>query len=40
MRYLPHTQQDIAAMLKAVGIDNLDGLFAHIPEDCRRKDGR
>jgi glycine dehydrogenase subunit 1 len=38
MRYLPHTQQDIAAMLKAVGIDNLDGLFAHIPEDCRRKE--
>ena len=38
MRYLPHTPEDIAAMLKAVGIDSLEGLFAHIPEDCRRKE--
>jgi glycine dehydrogenase subunit 1 len=38
MRYLPHTPEDIAVMLKAVGIDSLEGLFAHIPEDCRRKD--
>lgn len=37
MRYLPHTPEDIAAMLKAVGIESLDGLFAHIPEDCRRR---
>ena len=37
MRYLPHTQEDIAAMLKAVKIDSLEGLFAHIPEDCRRR---
>jgi glycine dehydrogenase subunit 1 len=29
MRYLP---------LKAVGIDSLDGLFTHIPQDCRRKE--
>ena len=39
MRYLPHTPEDIASMLKAVKIDSLDGLFAHIPEDCRRKEG-
>jgi glycine dehydrogenase subunit 1 len=38
MRYLPHTPEDIAAMLKAIGLDDADGLFAHIPEDCRRKE--
>ena len=38
MRYLPHTSEDIAAMLKAVGIDSLEGLFTHIPQDCRRKE--
>jgi glycine dehydrogenase subunit 1 len=38
MRYLPHTQEDIAAMLKAVRIDSLEGLFTHIPDDCRRKE--
>ena len=38
MRYLPHTPEDIDNMLKAVGIDSLDGLFAHIPDDCRRKE--
>ncbi len=35
MRYLPHTEQDINAMLKVVGVDNLDGLFAAIPKECR-----
>jgi glycine dehydrogenase subunit 1 len=38
MRYLPHTPEDIASMLKSVEIDSLEGLFAHIPEDCRRKE--
>jgi glycine dehydrogenase subunit 1 len=38
MRYLPHTPEDIAAMLKALEIDSLEGLFDHIPEDCRRKE--
>lgn len=36
MRYLPHTEQDIQAMLKVVGVDSLDGLFATIPKDCWR----
>ncbi|MCU0591592.1 MAG: aminomethyl-transferring glycine dehydrogenase subunit GcvPA [Desulfobacterales bacterium] len=36
MRYLPHTSEDIAEMLNAVGVESLDGLFAGIPEDCRR----
>ncbi|MBW2195850.1 MAG: aminomethyl-transferring glycine dehydrogenase subunit GcvPA [Deltaproteobacteria bacterium] len=35
MRYLPHTDKDIASMLQAVGVDDLDALFMTIPEDCR-----
>jgi glycine dehydrogenase subunit 1 len=35
MRYLPHTSEDIASMLQVVGVDNLDGLFSTVPEDCR-----
>ena len=37
MRYLPHTQEDITAMLAAVGVGSLEELFASIPADCRRK---
>ena len=36
MRYLPHTQKDIEAMLKVVGADNLDVLFSTVPDSCRR----
>lgn len=36
MRYLPHTQEDIAAMLSAIGAASLDELFATIPQQCRR----
>ncbi len=39
MRYLPHTPEDISAMLQVVGGGNptfgLDDLFAGIPADCR-----
>ena len=35
MPYLPHTREEVASMLKAVGVDNLDHLFSTIPEDCR-----
>lgn len=35
MRYFPHTSEDIADMLKTAGVDDLEGLFAHIPKDCR-----
>ena len=35
MRYLPHTDADIASMLKVVGADNLEGLFPTVPKDCR-----
>ena len=37
MRYLPHTKEDISAMLKVVGIDGLEGLFSAIPEDCLKR---
>ncbi len=37
MRYLPHTQEDIATMLEAVAKDSLDALFETVPPDCRRK---
>ncbi|GBC63362.1 glycine dehydrogenase [Desulfonema ishimotonii] len=37
MRYLPHTSDDIADMLRAVGAESLDDLFSSIPEDCRFK---
>jgi glycine dehydrogenase subunit 1 len=39
MRYLPHTEEDITRMLKAVGVNTLDDLFGTIPEDCRLKGG-
>ena len=35
MRYLPHTDNEMAAMLAATGHKQLDDLFAHIPEACR-----
>jgi glycine dehydrogenase subunit 1 len=36
MRYLPHTPDDITAMLAAIGVNSLEALFPTIPEDCRR----
>lgn len=35
MRYLPHTPEEIAAMLAKVGSQNLDDLFRAVPTDCR-----
>jgi glycine dehydrogenase subunit 1 len=35
MRYLPHTDEDIASMLDAIGIESLDALFSVVPKDCR-----
>lgn len=37
MRYLPHTDEDIALMLREVGADSLEDLFISIPEDCLQK---
>lgn len=35
MRYLPHTDEEIAAMLETMGVDSLDALFSAIPGACR-----
>ncbi len=37
MRYIPHTQQDVAAMLSAIGKPDVASLFSHIPETLRTK---
>ncbi len=36
MRYLPHTEQDISAMLDVIGVDSMDALFGMVPADNRR----
>ncbi|MBW2296154.1 MAG: aminomethyl-transferring glycine dehydrogenase subunit GcvPA [Deltaproteobacteria bacterium] len=38
MRYLPHTDDDVAQMLATIGANSLEDLFASIPADCLRKD--
>ena len=35
MRYLPHTEQEIAEMLATIGVQTLDDLFDTIPESAR-----
>lgn len=35
MRYIPHTEPDIAAMLAALGVGSVDDLFTHLPPDLR-----
>jgi glycine dehydrogenase subunit 1 len=35
MRFLPHTDEDIASMLKTVGAASLDELFSTVPKGCR-----
>ncbi len=35
MRYLPHTEEEIAEMLTTVGSKSLEDLFSTIPDDCR-----
>lgn len=35
MRYLPHTAEEIASMLEAVGLSSLDALYDSIPEKAR-----
>ncbi|MGD9365005.1 MAG: aminomethyl-transferring glycine dehydrogenase subunit GcvPA [Desulfobacteraceae bacterium] len=37
MRYLPHTNEDITAMLEKVGVGSLEALFDSIPQACRRQ---
>ncbi|HUN58942.1 MAG TPA: aminomethyl-transferring glycine dehydrogenase subunit GcvPA [Candidatus Binataceae bacterium] len=35
MRFIPHTEADIAAMLAAIGVGNLEELIAHVPAGLR-----
>ena len=35
MPYVPHTPEDIQAMLKVIGVDHVDDLFAHLPAEVR-----
>ncbi len=35
MRYVPHTDADVQRMLETIGVENLDALFACIPEKLR-----
>jgi glycine dehydrogenase subunit 1 len=37
MLYLPHTNEDIIEMLKAIGVNDLHDLFPTIPDGCRMK---
>src|SRR5262245_34791985 len=37
MRYIPHTDADVAAMLEVVGARSLADLVAHVPEELRRQ---
>ncbi|MBC7261386.1 MAG: hypothetical protein H5T63_05180, partial [Chloroflexi bacterium] len=35
MSYIPNTEADRAAMLKAIGVNNIDELFRDVPEALR-----
>ncbi len=35
MPFIPHTQQDIGAMLAEIGIDEVSALFDEIPHEVR-----
>jgi glycine dehydrogenase subunit 1 len=37
MRYLPHTDADVARMLRVIGAPSIDALFAHLPGPLRAK---
>src|SRR5215470_10636744 len=37
MRYIPHTDHDIAGMLATLGLSSVDDLFAHLPADLRAR---
>src|SRR6184192_2462416 len=37
MRYIPHTDSDVAAMLGAIGLRSVQDLVAHIPAGLRRR---
>ncbi|MDX1488902.1 MAG: hypothetical protein R3268_11915, partial [Acidiferrobacterales bacterium] len=35
MPFVPHTQTEIDAMLRAIGVDSIDALFDEIPRELR-----
>jgi len=35
MRFIPHTEADVTAMLEAIGVAHLDDLIAHVPANLR-----
>ena len=35
MRFMPHTEGDVAAMLETIGAKHLDDLIAHVPANLR-----
>ena len=37
MKYLPHTADDVKAMLSVIGVDSLDDLYAEVPEELKLK---
>ncbi len=37
MPFIPHTDQDVAAMLETIGVDSIEQLFDEIPDDLRIK---
>jgi glycine dehydrogenase subunit 1 len=39
MRYIPHTPEDIQAMLAVIGVDSIDELFRQIPADLQLAHG-
>src|SRR5437867_4256011 len=39
MRFLPHTDADIAAMLQVTGVQDVGDLFAEIPAELRARAG-
>ncbi len=34
-KYFPHTEEDLKAMLSAIGVDSIDALYAEVPEQIR-----
>ena len=37
MRFMPHTESDVAAMLETIGAKHLDDLIAHVPANLRAR---
>ena len=39
MRYIPHTEHDIAAMLATLGVESIDDLFISLPQELLSRAG-